>query len=255
MHAIDIPVNAERQPVVNIVDGEAMADSRDVAAFFGKEHKHVLEKIRGLDCSDAFRRSNFRPFKNNDLTGDSTSHVAMTKDGFAFVVLGFTGSKAARFKEAYIHQFNAMEAELRGRPPLNPATLLNSAASLRVLLLASAERELELQGQVEDMRPQIQAFDRIAQSDGSFCITDAAKTLQVSPKALTSYLKEHGWIYSRQGSSYIAYQPRLASSDLEHKTTTVLRADGSEKTVTQVRVTPKGLTKLAKLLPPIAQAA
>jgi hypothetical protein len=28
--------------------------------------------------------------------------------------------------------------------------------------------------------------------------------------------------------------------------------NGSEKTVTQVRVTPKGLTKLAKLLPPAA---
>lgn len=27
---------------------------------------------------------------------------------------------------------------------------------------------------------------------------------------------------------------------------------GSEKTVTQVRVTPRGLTKLAKLLPPAA---
>lgn len=36
----------------------------------------------------------------------------MTKDGFVFLVMGFTGKKAARFKEAYIEEFNRMEAEL-----------------------------------------------------------------------------------------------------------------------------------------------
>jgi phage antirepressor YoqD-like protein len=194
--------------------------------------------------------------QNNDLAGEATSHVAMTKDGFAFVVLGFTGSRAAKFKEDYIRQFNVMEAELRGRPSVDPMAALNDAAVMRGYLLTYTEKVMELSGQVEEMRPQVQALDRIAHSDGSFCITDAAKTLQVYPKALFRYLREHGWIYSRLGSSGdVAYQNRLASGDLEHKTTTVLRADGTEKTATQVRVTPKGLTKLAKLLPPIVQAA
>ncbi|MTW19466.1 phage antirepressor Ant, partial [Rhodoplanes serenus] len=93
----------------------------------------------------------------------------------------------------------------------------------------------------------------IAQSDGSLCITDAAKTLQVRPKDLFTFLRRNGWIYTRPGTSHeVAYQSRLVSGDLEHKTTTVTRSDGSEKTVTQVRVTPRGLTKLAKLLPPVA---
>jgi len=42
----------------------------------------------------------------------------MTKDGFAFLVMGFTGAKAAAFKEAYINQFNAMETELKHRSPV-----------------------------------------------------------------------------------------------------------------------------------------
>ncbi|WP_420902785.1 hypothetical protein [Rhodovulum sulfidophilum] len=37
---------------------------------------------------------------------------------------------------------------------------------------------------------------------------------------------------------------------LWHKSTMVLRSDGSEKITEQVRVTPKGLSKLAKLIPP-----
>lgn len=69
-----------------------MADSRDVAAYFGKQHKHVLRDIRELDCSAEFRRSNFGPFYIKDLTGESISHVMMTKDGFTFLAMGFTGA-------------------------------------------------------------------------------------------------------------------------------------------------------------------
>ena len=36
------------------------------------------------------------------------SNYRMTKDGFAFALLGFTGAEAARFKEAYIAEFNRM---------------------------------------------------------------------------------------------------------------------------------------------------
>lgn len=57
------------------------------------------------------------------------------------------------------------------------------------------------------------------------------------------------------GGGEIAYQDKLASGLLEHKTTTVHRSDGSEKVRTQVRVTPKGLTRLAKELEPVARAA
>lgn len=105
------------------------------------------------------------------------------------------------------------------------------------------------------MTPKVQALERIAETEGSFCITDAAKTLQVNPKVLFRYLRQHGWIYTRAGTTHeVAYQSRLVAGDLEHKTTTVTRSDGSEKTVTQVRVTAKGLTKLAKLLTPVASA-
>src|SRR5208282_4137135 len=47
--------------------------------------------IRELECSDSFRGCNFAPFKINDLAGESTSHVEMTRDGFSFLAFGFTG--------------------------------------------------------------------------------------------------------------------------------------------------------------------
>ena len=50
----------------------------------------------------------------------------MTKDGFTFLVMGYTGKKAAAFKEAYIKRFNEMEAELRKKD--NPTELLMASA-------------------------------------------------------------------------------------------------------------------------------
>ena len=41
--------------------------------------------------------------------------VYMTCDGFTLLVMGYTGELAMKFKEAYIKQFNAMEAALRGK--------------------------------------------------------------------------------------------------------------------------------------------
>lgn len=68
-----------------------MADSRDVAAYFERSHKNVLQSISNLHCSVEFARLNFQPFKIKDLAGESTSHVLMTKDGFTFLAMGFTG--------------------------------------------------------------------------------------------------------------------------------------------------------------------
>jgi len=129
--------------------------------------------------------------------------------------------------------------------------VLNDPAAMRGLLLGYTEKVLALETQVNDMRDDVEALDRLAKSEGSFCITDAAKTIGVQPKALFAFLRSHHWIYTRAGSNMeIAYQDKLAYGFLEHKTTTVTRSDGSEKSVTQVRVTPKGLARLAKELPP-----
>ena len=39
----------------------------------------------------------------------------ITRDGFAFLAMGFTGKRAAQFKEAYINAFNQMEQALIGK--------------------------------------------------------------------------------------------------------------------------------------------
>lgn len=242
----DPPIDASRQPIVMQRDGEAMADSRDVAAYFGREHKDVLKAIRNLHCSDGFRQRNFAPFKIKDLTGESTSHVLMTKDGFTFLAMGFTGEKAARFKEAYITQFNVMEAELRGRSsaPMVPQTL---SEALR--LAADQAEQIERQSnEIKALTPKAEALEKIAEARGSLCVTDAAKALQMKRDDLFRWLHANGWIFRRFGNkNWLGYESKRKLGYLEHKVETVPDGRGSEKIVEHVRVTPKGLAKLAEI--------
>ena len=97
--------------------------------------------------------------------------------------------------------------------------------------------------------PKAEALDRITLSDGSMCLTNAAKVLGMPPKKFIDWMQQHEWIYRRAGSSkHIGYQSRVQAGYLDHKVTTVSRTDGTEKTVEQVLVTTKGLAKLAQVV-------
>lgn len=89
--------------------------SLDVAETFGKEHARVLRDIRELDCSDEFRVGNFAESSYINSQNKSQPMYYITRDGFTLLVMGYTGEKAMRFKEAYIRQFNAMEKALIGK--------------------------------------------------------------------------------------------------------------------------------------------
>lgn len=104
--------NTATTPNVYIHDGKAVTTSKAVGEFFRKLHKNVIQKIESLDCSPEFNRLNFKPVEYIDAKGEKRPMYEMTKDGFVFLVMGFTGKKAAAFKEAYIAEFNRMEAEL-----------------------------------------------------------------------------------------------------------------------------------------------
>lgn len=89
--------------------------SLDVAETFGKRHDNVLKDIRGLGCSAEFNLLNFEEITYLDDRNRKQPAIAMTRDGFTLLAMGYTGELAMKFKEAYIKQFNAMEAALQGK--------------------------------------------------------------------------------------------------------------------------------------------
>ncbi|EGK3842547.1 transcriptional regulator [Escherichia coli] len=110
--AIMATIPALSHPDVTIENGRAVTTSVAIAEFFGKRHERVLDKIRNLDCSSSFNEHNFVSVTYTDAKGEKRPMYQITKNGFVFLVMGFTGKKAAAFKEAYIAEFDRMEAEL-----------------------------------------------------------------------------------------------------------------------------------------------
>ncbi|PNH99587.1 Rha family transcriptional regulator [Vibrio diazotrophicus] len=89
-----------------------VTDSRHVAEYFGKRHDNVIRAIKSLGCSSEFNRLNFEGVHYHDTKGEVRQAYQMTKDGFMFLVMGFTGKRSAEIKERYIGAFNEMEQKL-----------------------------------------------------------------------------------------------------------------------------------------------
>ena len=110
--------NVSTQHFENIVeyeDGRMFTTSLIVAEVFEKEHKNVLRDIENLECSPQFTELNFELSTYTDPTGRKLPAYRLTRDGFSFLAMGFTGKKAAAWKEKFLEAFNAMEAALRER--------------------------------------------------------------------------------------------------------------------------------------------
>lgn len=98
--------------LVSIDGGEPRTTSLAVAKKFGKRHNNVLRAIENIDCSPEFSLRNFEQRDFIDERGKVRRMFNMTKDGFVFLVMGFTGKVAAEFKEDYINEFNRMADKL-----------------------------------------------------------------------------------------------------------------------------------------------
>lgn len=102
---------------LSTVNGQITTTSQQVAERFGKNHKDVLRAIRSLECSADFYQLNFAPvimaYTNGKGGVQKATAYRITRDGFMFLAMGFTGEGAAKWKEAYITAFNTMEAALR----------------------------------------------------------------------------------------------------------------------------------------------
>ncbi|WP_371366227.1 hypothetical protein SRRS_06800 [Sporomusa rhizae] len=94
---------------------DIVATSRAVADMFSKRHGDVLRAIDNCECSAEFRQRNFASSSYKNEQNKKQPMYLLTKNGFAFIVMGFTGKKAAHFKEAYINRYEEMEAALQAR--------------------------------------------------------------------------------------------------------------------------------------------
>lgn len=98
--------------LVKINNGELMTTSKIISDVFGKSHRKVTRDIAELHCSDEFRAANYVQSYYTSPQNKVLKCFDITRDGMVFLCMGFTGKKAAEWKEKYICAFNEMEKGL-----------------------------------------------------------------------------------------------------------------------------------------------
>lgn len=216
-----------------------MMTSREIAELVGARHdsvKRTIERLaeRGVIASPPVveKPTAGRPVAEHVFAGEKGKRDSIV------VVAQLCPEFTARLVDRW------QELEQRAAAPAIPQTLpeaLRLAADL-------AEQNTQLRLVVDEQAPKVEALGRIAEARGTLCLTDTAKHLNIPRHVLIDWMRENRWIYRREGSAHwLAYQPRMAAGLLEHRVT-VIGTDsiGDQRLASQVRVTPKGLAKLAE---------
>ncbi|QHZ49992.1 phage regulatory protein, Rha family [Paenibacillus phage phiERICV] len=141
--------------LVFIENGKTVTDSLTVAEVFGKRHADVLRSIHNLECSDDFNERNFASVDYLDGKGESRRKVVMSQDGFSFLVMGYTGKEAAKFKEMYIAEFNRMRKQLT-KPPRTQLEILQASIGQLVeqeRRLTAVEKRLDDTAEILSLNP------------------------------------------------------------------------------------------------------
>lgn len=237
----------ENRPEIKIpaltgaASGTLTMSSREIADLVEKRHDNVKRTVDTLAERGVIE---FPQIEEIPTATKPTKVYHLGKRDTLVVVAQLSPEFTARV----VDRWQQLEAQT-ARPVMLTGPQLMAAA----LIEADATMKAQAQ-QIESMREDVEAHDRLTKADGSLSITEAAKNLGMRPKELFQWLGGNGWIYKRPGgSAWLGYQSKTNSGFLEHKSTTVLRADGSEKITEQVRVTAKGLSRLSKLIFPTAR--
>lgn len=114
-------------PAVQNENGHLFVTSQNIAEVFNKNHAHVLRDIRSLlETIEENRRVNFQEVSVTQRIGATNrtyTSYKLSRDGLVFLIMGYTGKNAQKFKWAYIDEFNRMEQVLRGQYVLPRKTL------------------------------------------------------------------------------------------------------------------------------------
>ena len=232
-----------------IREGKVVVSSRDVAEKFGKLHKNVMQSIENLECSPEFGRLNFQPSSYTNEQSKLQPEVLMTRDGFTFLAMGFTGAKAAQFKEAYIAEFNRMESELKNqdRGESLMKVLSDPHAVLKIVGALADERDKTkaLEAKIEEDSHHV-LFSKVSQaSKDCISVNQLAKDINkmgypMGEKRLFEWFRENGWLIKRSGSTHNLPTQKSAESKLFEINSRPSFQNGEERVFSTPMVTQKG---------------
>lgn len=140
-------------------------------------------------------------------------------------------------------RMTSMEDALKAQKPVELSRM-----DLIQLALAAEQENIALKQHVAVLEPKAKGLDRIADCTNVLGIRESAKVLKVGQNQLVQYLIDHKVVYRDQHGKIQAYQ-KSVDQKLIHVVTSAPRLfESGEKVFTQVKLTQKLITRIAKWL-------
>lgn len=235
--------------------GRDVTTSLIVAQVFGKEHKNVMRDIENLSCSSTFNRLNFERITYRDARNREQYAYQMTKDGFSFLVMGYTGDKAGQFKEMFINEFNKREMMLKSDDYIlaRSQEILHNRLQLAKKQLELAQETISAQDtQLKQQAPKVKYVDDVLQSVNTYTSTQMSKELGLrEAEQLHKILKDKGIMFKQSGQ-WLLTAKYSEKGYTKSRTYQFTRNDGSIGTSTTTVWTEKGRAFLHYILEKVA---
>ena len=222
--------------------------TREIAGLTGKQHFHVKRDTEKMLCELGEDASKFGCIYLDGSNRQQTEYF-LDRELTDTLLTGYS----AVLRRKVIARWHELEHEVAA-PELpnfaDPAAAARAWADQVEARQAIAGKAAQLERQVAEQAPAVAGLKLLADANGSMCFRDAAATLNMPQHALTDYLVSKGWIYERAGAEgYKAYRARLQALDLRYNTFGYeSKTTGERKARQQVRITNKGLTRLAEMI-------
>ncbi|MBO1325334.1 phage regulatory protein/antirepressor Ant [Acetobacter sp. TBRC 12305] len=215
--------------------------SREIAELTGKRHDHVVRDIEKMLTDVGEGLPKFGDTYINEQNGQEYRCYNLPKNLTLNLVTGYRADMRLKIIDRWL------ELEARPQPKHEIPQTLHEALRLAA---DTEEKRIAAEAKVVALTPKAEALDRISVADGSYGLYEAAKILQIGPKKFVQWMASNGWVYKRTGSkTWLARQEKINAGYLWHKVRAYTDSNGEEKTRDDVRVLPKGLTKLAQVIP------
>ena len=225
-----------------ITSGNMTMTSREIAELVESRHDSVKRTIERLAQSGVISQPPL-------VDGGKAANGTIEK------VYVFTGEQGKRdsiivvaqlspqFTARLVDRWSELESKIT-QLPMNPAQM--SRMQLLQLAMQAEEERLQLEHQVDELKPRAAVADRLDVAEGRLTIRDAAKALKMQQTKFVNWLLINNWMY-RDGKGKLRGYANKTPKYIEHKITPIPTDDDADKVSMQAMITPAGLTRLADI--------
>ena len=213
--------------------------SREIAELTGKEHNHVMRDIRVMlvELHGEVGRSSFGSSYLNSQNKEQPQFQLPKREAM-ILVSGYSIQMRAKI----IDRWQELEAEA-AKPAMTIPQTLPEALRLAADL---AEQKAVAEAKLAIAAPKAEALDLLATpSGGSLSLRDSAKSLGIPEREFIRRLLFARFIYRQANGELRAFAGSIHSQNFEHKLTLTKWNSGRTHEGVQVRVTERGLARMA----------